>query len=138
MSWHRSDGGLALIETALVLPLIAFLLIGTIDVARAVWTGSTLAFAVREGARYAVVHGGGSASPSAPGQTTGVEDAVRQYTIGVPAVSVTVTYLDGDNEPSSRVRVEATTPFTPALSDALLGGGLRITLRSGATFFIHR
>lgn len=138
MSRHRDDTGSALVETALILPLLALLLVGVMDASRAVWMGSTLAFAAREGARYAIVHGSGSAAPSGPGQTTGIQDAVRRYAQGVPDVSVTVTYLDGDNEQASRVQVEATAPFTPALSEALLAGGLRVTLRSGSTLLIHR
>jgi len=54
---HPNKSGNALIEFTLVgIPLI-FILIGTFEIARGMWLYTTVAHAVREGARYAVVHG---------------------------------------------------------------------------------
>jgi Flp pilus assembly protein TadG len=54
-SQHR---GQALVETALILPLFLVLLLGVVDMGRAVWATTSLASAAREAARFAIVHGG--------------------------------------------------------------------------------
>ena len=54
---NRSRGqGLA--EFALVLPVFLAILIGMVDLGRAVWANNSVANAAREAARYAAVHGG--------------------------------------------------------------------------------
>jgi Flp pilus assembly protein TadG len=58
----RSDQGQALVEFALILPVLLLLILGLIDIARAVEQENTLAFAAREGTRYAIVHGAGASS----------------------------------------------------------------------------
>jgi hypothetical protein len=50
--------GQALVEFALVLPLFLLMLIGIFDIGRIVWARNALENAAREGARYAIVHGG--------------------------------------------------------------------------------
>lgn len=54
---HRERGGSTLIEFTLVgIPMI-FILISTFELARGMWTYHTVAYAVKEGTRYASVHG---------------------------------------------------------------------------------
>jgi hypothetical protein len=50
--------GQALVEFALVFPLFFLLLVGIFDFGRIVWARSALENVAREGARYAIVHGG--------------------------------------------------------------------------------
>jgi Flp pilus assembly protein TadG len=69
---HRA--GQALVETALILPLFLALLLGIVDMGRAVWATTSLASAAREAARYAIVHGGTSSNPCPVGTPSG--DAV--------------------------------------------------------------
>jgi len=64
MSRSVRDHGQAIVETALVLPILVLLLIGIFDLGRAVWLSNTLATAVREGSRYGVVHGALSVVPA--------------------------------------------------------------------------
>ena len=52
-----NEGGQSLIEFALLLPVMLLIITGLIDVGRAVWQENTLAYAAREGTRYAMVHG---------------------------------------------------------------------------------
>lgn len=121
-------------------------MIGLFDASRAVWLMTTMAHATREATRYAVVHGAMSGSPTGPGsssytapdQDTAVAAVVRQYAIGVASLAVSSTWPDGDAKRGSRVSVSATAPFAPILSDALLGGGLRFTLRGSSTLVIHQ
>ncbi|MGH2500686.1 MAG: TadE/TadG family type IV pilus assembly protein [Candidatus Limnocylindria bacterium] len=142
----RGDRGQSVVEFALVLPLALLLVVGIVDAARAVWAANALTAAAREGTRYAIVHGAQSEEPSGPGSATftapdsdtAVEAVVRARASGLSDVSVSARWPDGHSGRGSPVVVEASAPFTPALSAALLGGGLRITLRAGSTLVIHR
>ena len=62
---HHSDKtrGQALVEFALVLPVLTLLLAGFWDLGRVVLAHDALNHAAREAARYAIVHGGSSANP---------------------------------------------------------------------------
>jgi TadE-like protein len=50
--------GQGLVEFALVLPVFMALLIGMVDLGRAIWANNSAANAAREAARFASVHGG--------------------------------------------------------------------------------
>lgn len=134
----RGQEGYGLVEFALVLPVLVVLLVGTFDLALAAWQSNTLATAVREATRYAIVHGSLSADPVGPGDDAALEAIVRQNAIGIATLTVVSSWPDGDNERGSRVSVVATAPYTPVLSQALLGGGLSVTLRAGSELVIHR
>ena len=143
----RGDRAQALVETALVLPLLLLLIVGLFDVGRAIWLSNTLATAVREGTRYGIVHGALSASPTGPGAAsytppdsdTTITAQVRNYASGVPNnLTVLSTWPDGNANRGSRIVVTATFPFTPILSQVFLGGGLGITLRSSSTLVIEQ
>ncbi len=135
-----SDKAQALVEFALILPVLLMLIVGLFDVARAVQQENTLAFAAREGTRYAIVHGS-NASPPVPACTSctnaTVSDVVLGKAIGVPNITVTLSYPDGNNYRGSRVSVEATAPFVPLPSQWLLGGALTVTLRGGSELVIQ-
>jgi TadE-like protein len=84
--------GQALVEFALVAPLLILLLLSIIEFGRAVYYIQMLDNAAREGARYAIVHGAASGCPSGP-MPTGpnacdpggayVEDTVKRYAIAI-------------------------------------------------------
>ena len=145
--FHRGEGAQSLVEFALTLPLFLLLVTGIFDVARAVWQENSLAYAAREGTRYAIVHG--SAGTPVVGPCTSclnpvsnnlayLVDAVTSNAIGVYNIAVTVDYPDGDNQRNHRVTVDATAPFTPLPSQYLLGGAFQITLRGGSQLYIQR
>src|SRR5918992_1104793 len=72
---HRDKSrGQALVEFALVLPILTLLLAGFWDLGRVVLANDSLNHAAREAARYAIVHGGSSANPCPVGPAA--EDAV--------------------------------------------------------------
>jgi Flp pilus assembly protein TadG len=56
--------GATMLEFTLVGIGMIFVLISTFEVARGMWTYHTLAYAIREGTRYAAMHGRGCASPN--------------------------------------------------------------------------
>jgi hypothetical protein len=154
--FHRDAEAQALAEFALVLPVIFLVVFGVFDLARAVWQENTLAYAAREGTRYAIVHGsagnpvawpsggGSSCSTAAPVPACQpIFDAVRNASVGVPNITVTVTWPDLKGsaacyDRNCRVAVDATAPFTPLPSQYLMGGAFQITLKGGSMLVIQR
>ena len=135
----RSDRGQALVEFALVIPLVLLVSVGLMDAARAVWQYTELALAAREGTRYAIVHGAGSVLASGPAANdAAVKAQVLRYTIGVPSVTVVSTWPKGTNNRGDSVQVDVTAPFAPALSRYLLNGALNVTMRGGSELVIQR
>lgn len=143
MTRARRDEGQALVEFALVLPVLLMLILGLFDVARAVWQENTLAYAAREGTRYAIVHGSASESPMSQASHAAVISVVNDAAVGVSGITVTVTYEDvvngtPCNDRGCRVAVDATAPFVPLPSEYLLNGAFQITLRGGSLLVIQR
>lgn len=137
----REDAGQSLVEFALVLPLVLLIITGLFDVARATWQENTLAYAAREGTRYAIVHGSGSVDGTVvyPGYQQPVIDVVRRAAVGVPNVAVEVLWVDSNcYDRNCRVAVNATAPFVPIPSQYLLGSVFKITLRGGSELVIQR
>jgi hypothetical protein len=158
---REEQRGQSLVEFALLLPLMLLIITGLFDVARAVWQENTLAYAAREGTRYAIVHGSNGfppyaadpADPTNPGCAPGdlvictvIPNIVRQAAIGVPNVTVTVTYPDVYPNTGGvrcadrlcRVIVDASAPFIPLPSQYMLGGAFQITLKGGSQLVIQR
>lgn len=130
-------------EFAFVLPILLLLMLGLFDVARAVWQENTLAYAAREGTRYAIVHGAASSDPSSSTDNGDVQTVVRNAAVGVPNITVNVQYPDTNgttpcNERGCRVIVDATASFIPLPSHYLLNGAFQITLRGGSMLVIQR
>jgi hypothetical protein len=144
---HQEDRAQALVEFALTLPIFLLVVTGIIDVARAVWQENTLAYAAREGTRYAIVHGSGGSPQVGPCSvclnptTNGLDNVVnvvRTTAVGVYGIDVTIDYPDLSNHRMDRVTVDATAPFVPLPSQYLLGGAFQITLRGGSQLVIER
>lgn len=145
--FHREDGAQSLVEFAFVLPVILLIITGLFDVGRAVWQENTLAYAAREGTRYAIVNGSGcQPNPSCvvyPGNTQPIIDRVRSAAVGVPNVAVTATWPDlvggaACYDRNCTVVVDVTAPFVPIPSQYLLGNAFQITLRGGSKLVIQR
>lgn len=137
---RREERGQALVEFALVLPIMLLVIVGVIDVARAVFQENTLAYAAREGTRYMILHGSNSTSPitycSSCSNST-VQSIVETAAIGVPNITVTISYPDGNTDRGSKAVVDVTAPFVPLPSQYLFGGGLTVTLRGGSSMVIE-
>ena len=145
--FHRGDRAQAIVEFAFVLPIFLLAVTGLLDVARAVWQENTLAYAAREGSRYAIVHGAGGNPRVGPISSTlnptvfntgNIVTVVRNAAIGVAGVNVTVDYPDNGNNRNQRVNVDATAQFVPLPSYYLLGSAFQITLRGGSSLYIQR
>jgi Flp pilus assembly protein TadG len=92
----RSSRGQTMVEFALILPILMFLLTGFFDLGRVVLAHDALGHAAREAARYAIVHGGSSANPCPVGPPHA--DAV------VPVASASCPYPSPSKE---SIRIEA-------------------------------
>ena len=142
---QRDERGLALIEFALALPLLAILVLGAVDVGRAYSLATRLTNAAREGARF---------GQDAPEQvaTTGVctapdsitwmathEDGSNSWTVNVDKmVGGSATAISGCRtmqdpaasvRPGDHIRVRVSTSFailTPLVGQ-LIGNQLTIT-----------
>lgn len=65
----RRASGQGMVEFALVVPIFVVLLFGIVDFGRVIWARSSLENAAREGARFAIVHGGTASQPCPVGPT---------------------------------------------------------------------
>jgi hypothetical protein len=132
------------VEFALVLPVFLLLVLGLFEAGRAVWYENTLAYAAREGTRYAIVHGSGAGADAVwPQNTQPVVNVVRAAAVGVGNVTVVADWPDSRSgsacyERSCRVSIEVTTRFVPLPSQYLLGSAFQITLRGGSMLVIQR
>jgi Flp pilus assembly protein TadG len=147
----RRTRGQALLEFALVLPVFLIMLMAVVDVGRAIWAQNSVAAAAREGARFAIVHGGSdntlcpvgpknpdrtkdwpSASASCPYPSPSkqsIKDAVAAAAAAAGTNhTVTVCYgagCSGDTDLTSNKRGEpitvAVTSRVNLISSALLG-----------------
>src|SRR5687767_3574299 len=99
---RRHERGQAVVEFALIVPLLALLTMGVVDFGRIFYSYETLANAAREGARYCALH---------PGNASGTQSRVNGEVDGTVA-SVTATGCT--NQPRGQpVTVTVTAPFAP-------------------------
>jgi Flp pilus assembly protein TadG len=89
--------GQALVELALLIPVVMMLLLGVIELSNAINAYLTISEASRSGARLAVLEG----------KATGVDAHVRALTERLPASNLTVNAYQGtDNKGSKMYTVE--------------------------------
>ena len=139
----RSERGQALVEFSLISIVFFLLVFGMVDVGRAVWNYNTLAQATREGARYAIVHGGDSSDPSGPGSAyytppntdSMVTQQVEKFGGGLNPSQLTVqtVWPEGSNISGSQVTVTSQYEFEP-IFDFL--GLVSFTMTSSSTMLI--
>ncbi|MFH1312004.1 MAG: TadE family protein [Candidatus Eisenbacteria bacterium] len=111
---RRSDGQ-ALVEFALLVPLLAILVLGIVEFGRIWMTMNVLASAAREGARIAAV-----TSPDQARVQTAVENLLNAADI--TGATVTTTGPNADNEVTVRVQIDYTVvtgSFVPGLSGTM-------------------
>jgi hypothetical protein len=88
----RRKGSTQLEFVLVGIPMI-FILISIFEIARGMWAYHTLAYAVREGVRYASMHGKGCASPNSCQVTIGgITGVIKTAGVGLDPSSVTLTF----------------------------------------------
>lgn len=131
-----SERAAAMVEFAIVLPVLLLIVFGIVDFGRALYTANNLTSAVREGARLASTQI--TPDPTAAASKTAVTNAVTNYvtaiSAGAPAPTVAETFTGAPpNIQSIKVQITAY-PFTPITPLAGLIGMGTITMSPSATF----
>jgi len=126
---RRGSRGQALVEVALVSLVFLTMVLGLVEVGRAVWSYNWLAHATREGARYAIVHGSKASDPSGPGSTHYTAPDQDAMIAGVvqrhlealddDQLSIQAEWPDGTNQRGGRVKVTARYRFESIFSSLL-------------------
>jgi len=119
--------GQSLIELALILPVLMFILVGIVDFGRVFNAYIIITNVAREGARYGAMH------PD--------EDDIKDYVINEAAGSgisiedddVEVEFPNGTLDPGNPIRVTVTYDF-PLITEFLFGGST--TIQSSAEMVI--
>jgi Flp pilus assembly protein TadG len=131
-----SERAAALVEFAIVLPILLLIVFGIVDFGRALYTANNLTSAVREGARLASTQI--TPDPTVAGSKTAVSNAVSSYVVafggnaGAPTVSETFSGAP-PNMQSITVQI-VSYPFTPITPLAGLIGLGTIRMSPSATF----
>jgi len=117
--------GDGLVEFALILPVLMLVLMGIVDLGRAVYAYSVVANSAREGVRYGICK---------PGDTVGMTNVATSFAIGLDPSLVTVSI---DSPTSDTLRVAVSYDFhliTPLMAQALSGRS-SLLLSSQATMY---
>lgn len=120
-----SRRGSTVVEFTLVFILFLVLLLGVVEIGGAVWTYTTVAFAARQGARFAMIHG--SANPVLDGggndiTDTQVEAVVQANAVGLDPSKIVVdppTWTP-DRSRGSIVELQVSYPYTLFVSPLVL------------------
>jgi Flp pilus assembly protein TadG len=121
--------GLAAVEFALTILLVMVVIFWAFEFIMLVYTYNVMAEAAKEGVRYAIVHGANNSSSSGPATgaardcttniaaiTTLVQSYASTSFHNIAGMTITVCYLDGNNQPPNRVQVVVSYPFIPYAS----------------------
>lgn len=118
--------GAALVEFALGFMFFLVLIVGLIEMGRAVWTYSTIAHATRQGARYAMARGSYN-----PATAKDIQNVVASQAVGLNSGKLEVnTSWKPANQPGATVQVQVRYPFELVSAPLLVSNG---TIRIGAT-----
>lgn len=102
----RRRGNTTIEFTLVGLPLV-FVLISIFEISRGMWVYHTMAYALKEGTRYAVVHGQDCTAPLASGCMSSnccqvtiaqVAQVIRDAGVGLDPSQLTLTFITGSNQ----------------------------------------
>lgn len=116
---HHSEGGQTLVESALSISVLLMMLFGVLMGSWMLYTYHYLSYAARVGNRYAIVRGAycdnSNGMPDCPNVTS---DQVQSYVKSVhytgidpSALTITVSWPNGTDNPGDPVQVTAAYPF---------------------------
>ena len=108
----KQEKGSTVVELSLVVMVFFILIVGLMDVGRAVWASNTITAVARDATRHAIVHG--DRSP-APADASDIQDYVTGRLPGLSGVTVS-TVWDPDNSQGSMVTVTVQYPYQPIIA----------------------
>lgn len=137
MKFVKKNLGQSLVEFGLSLPLVLFAIFLFLDLGQAIYYYSAVTNAVREGARYSIIH------LNDADYETQMKSIVSNYSVAVEIDSDTIVHTpvdeDGDNKPDFII-ISASyefNPVTPMLEKILgLGDGDTITIHSSSSMML--
>ena len=108
-----------MVEFALTMLIFLFLAVGSFEIARGIWTYSTVSHAAKQGVRYAMIHGADNTGVDSNGNPLSqqdvedeVENIVKANSPGLASGDLTVvTTWTPSNVPGSSVKVRVEYPF---------------------------
>lgn len=121
-----------MVEFALVFPIFILIVMGVVDLGRAVWQYNTLSNAAREGARYGIVLKNPDGTARTDAQIT---DVVKEKAVGVDITgggSVVIAFPDGRTA-EKPIKVTVTyqyQPVAPLISAVIPGGAINLSATS--------
>jgi Flp pilus assembly protein TadG len=134
--------GVAIVEGAIVLPVLMIVVLGMLDLSLLVLESNTLAEASRRMCRQAMVHGQ-MASPQmtvwGPASVTGTANDGTEYaealnpelvTFDLNQVSYVINWPDGGNLPGNRVQVTVNYQYKPLMPLVLGTNSVPITMET--------
>lgn len=114
--------GSSMLEFVLVSIPMIFILISIFEMARGMWTYQTLAFAIREGTRYASMHGKGCASPNTCQVTIGgITGVIKTAGPGLDSANTTLTFTPATGTATSGTIASlssSSTTYPPSTANA--------------------
>jgi Flp pilus assembly protein TadG len=128
---HNRRGNTMLEFVLVGIPMI-FIFISIVEIARGMWTYHTLAYAVREGVRYASVHGSGCASPNTCQVTIGnIANVIQSAGVGLDpnTVSLTFTTAGGTATTDTMTNQKASTTTWPPSGSNAAGQNVKISAK---------
>ena len=135
MKHKRHRSGQSLVEFALIIPLVLFLLMGFLDLGRAIFYYSSLSNAVREGTRYAIVNKDISESE--------IKDKVEEYAFALTGTpnplnrdEIIITYLPLDKTIKTNISIRASYTFQP-VTPFIASNGITLTAQSTMRISAH-
>jgi Flp pilus assembly protein TadG len=136
MGCRRSQRGSAMVEFTLAGIASMFLMISTVEMSRGMWNYHTLAYAVREAARYATFHGKGctNAGNSCTVTVGNIATQIANAAIGVDVsqLNVTLTTSSGAStncNPLNTCYADATVWPPATNNDNAPGGSITISAK---------
>ena len=128
MKKHIFRNGQTLIEFALLIPVLLFLIIGFVDLGRAVFYYSSLSNAVRESTRYAITQ----RNPD----EEAIKDKVLEFAFALQNTpnpltrdDILISYPTVENSINITISIEATYTFTP-LTPLIAPNGIDLVAQS--------
>lgn len=119
---RRRQRGASALEFALVGIPVIFFLISLFETARGMWTYHTLAYAVREGTRYAAMHGQGCNPPNTCQATVRqLVTVIKSAGVGIDATTTTATFTPASGSATSGTLANLSsnaTVFPPSAANA--------------------
>jgi Flp pilus assembly protein TadG len=131
----KTKGGQTLVEWALILPVLLFIIIMVFDFGRAMFHYSVVYNAAREGARYGIIF---------PCDDTEIKDAAKEKVVGLVITNdqITVTKdraCDISKHVYSRIiTVTVTSDFSPVTPMVTAVVGSNITINSSSTMRVEK